>query len=117
MQELARKHFNNLRQNSDNNELAPKVVRRGRPPTKHLKRPPGRPPLDRSSDATLASGGEKTMSANFDLRKGPYSADRSALMSPSGQLRNHDVNSSWLLENKFGRNYEYAGICSGIVQY
>ncbi|KAK4757153.1 hypothetical protein SAY87_007280 [Trapa incisa] len=105
MQELARKHFDNLRQNGDNNELEPKIVRRGRPPTKHLKRPPGRPPLDRS-DTTLK--GERTIPAKY-LKKGPYSADRLGLMTPSGGLRNHDVNSSWLLENKFGRNDEFTG--------
>lgn len=116
MEELARKNFNNLRQDSDENEPETKVARRGRPPTKHLKKPLGRPPVDRagSSDATLATGGEKTMPANFDLRRGPFSADKLALLSSSGRLRNHDVNSSWLLGSRFGRNDEYAGLCSRI---
>ncbi|KAK4746637.1 hypothetical protein SAY87_025674 [Trapa incisa] len=108
MQELARKHFDSLRQNGDNNGVEPKIVRRGRPPTKHLKRPPGRPPLDRSSDVTLAIGGEKTMSANY-LKKGPYYGDRLGLMTPLGGFRNHDVHSSWLFENKLGRNDEVTG--------
>ncbi|OWM80505.1 hypothetical protein CDL15_Pgr019785 [Punica granatum] len=114
IQELARKNFDNLRQDSDVNEPEPKVVRRGRPPTKHLKRPPGRPPLDRagSSDATLATGGENAASTNFDLRKGSFSADKSGLMNSSGRLRNNDVYASWLLENRFERNDEYAGASS-----
>lgn len=99
MQELARKNFDNLRQDSDNNELEQKVVRRGRPPTKHLKRPP----LDcaASSDAALAAGRENTMSANFDMRNGSFSADKSNLMNPGS-----------LLENRFERNDYYAGLCS-----
>ncbi|PQM38978.1 uncharacterized protein Pyn_15008 [Prunus yedoensis var. nudiflora] len=70
--ELAKKNFDNLRQDSDDNEPGPKVVRRGRPPTKNLKKPLGRPSLERAgsefSDATLATGAEN---ANYDLRKGP----------------------------------------------
>ncbi|KAK9666923.1 hypothetical protein RND81_14G221100 [Saponaria officinalis] len=67
MHELATKNFENLRQDSDGDELEPeslepesKVVRRGRPP-KHLKRGRGRPPLERSksdfSEATPSTVG------------------------------------------------------------
>ncbi|XP_074275582.1 uncharacterized protein LOC141599467 [Silene latifolia] len=75
IQELAKKNFDNLRQDSDDNELdpEPKVVRRGRPP-KNLKRP-GRPPLVRAnsdfSEATVATAGGTTNRSNNEHRKGP----------------------------------------------
>ncbi|KAK1362219.1 putative DNA-binding bromodomain-containing protein [Heracleum sosnowskyi] len=40
IQELAKRDFENLRHEGDDGELRPKVVRRGRPPSKHLKKPP-----------------------------------------------------------------------------
>ncbi|CAO2813888.1 unnamed protein product [Amaranthus hypochondriacus] len=78
IQELAQRSFENLRANSDDNEPEhePKVVRRGRPPTKNLKRPPGRPPLERAnsdfSEATIASSGGTTNRSNNDLRKASH---------------------------------------------
>ncbi|KAJ9186334.1 hypothetical protein P3X46_001917 [Hevea brasiliensis] len=74
MQELARKDFENLRQDSDDGETQPKIVRRGRPPGK-LKKSLERSPLDRvgpecSSDATLASGGDNpNCSTGYNLRR------------------------------------------------
>lgn len=74
MQELAKKDFENLRQDSDDSEPQPKVVRRGRPPGK-VKKSIERSPFDRvgpefSSDATLASGGDNTSLSNgYNLRR------------------------------------------------
>lgn len=78
IQELAQRSFDNLKANSDDNEPEhePKVVRRGRPPTKNLKRPPGRPPLERAnsdfSEATIASSGGTTNRSSNDLRKASH---------------------------------------------
>ncbi|KAJ8453056.1 hypothetical protein Cgig2_014819 [Carnegiea gigantea] len=75
IQELAKRSFENLRQDSDDNELEPepKVPRRGRPPTKNLKRPPGRPPLERAnsdfSEATPLKTGVNDSRSNIDTRK------------------------------------------------
>jgi bromodomain-containing protein 7/9 len=84
-----------LRQDSDDNEPEPKVVRRGRPPTKNLKKPLGRPSLERAgsefSDATLATGAENAILSNYD------------------RSRNNDVYASWLADNKFERNDDLTG--------
>ncbi|CAA7391244.1 unnamed protein product [Spirodela intermedia] len=62
--ELAKKDFENLRQDSDEDEPEPRIVRRGRPPGKSsAKKTVGRPPNDRASldfspDATLANAGD-----------------------------------------------------------
>lgn len=94
--ELAKKNFENLRQDSDDNEPEPKVVRRGRPPTKNLKKPLGRPSLERVgsefSDATLATGAENAILSNHD------------------RSRNNDVYTSWLADNKFERNDDLTGL-------
>ncbi|CAL1355327.1 unnamed protein product [Linum trigynum] len=78
IQELAKKDFENLRQDSDDGEpeepKVEKVVRRGRPPGKS-KKSLEKPPLDRlaiefSSDATLATGGDNSIGSNgYNLRK------------------------------------------------
>ncbi|KAL5562340.1 hypothetical protein UlMin_032087 [Ulmus minor] len=118
--ELAKKSFENLRQDSDGNEQEIKVVRRGRPPTKNLKKPLGRPPLERtgsefSSDATLATVGENNTPSNHDLRKGSHLLDKSGLAESSGRLygsRSSDVHMNWLADNKFERNDEFTGSTS-----
>ncbi|KAI9182266.1 hypothetical protein LWI28_023717 [Acer negundo] len=102
--ELAKKNFENLRQDSDDNEPEPepKVVRRGRPPTKNFKRPPGRPSLERahaefSSDATLATGAENITRT-----------DKSGFADSSGRVygsRNDAHAGSWN-ENRYERNEE-----------
>ncbi|MED6146666.1 hypothetical protein PIB30_036638 [Stylosanthes scabra] len=75
MQEIARKDFENLRQDSDDSEPQPKIVQRGRPPGKNNKKSLGMSPADRiapesSSDATLASGGDIANGSNgYNLRK------------------------------------------------
>uniref|UniRef100_A0A2P2LHN8 Bromo domain-containing protein n=1 Tax=Rhizophora mucronata TaxID=61149 RepID=A0A2P2LHN8_RHIMU len=107
IQELAKKNFENLRQDSDDNEPEPKVVRRGRPPMKNFKKSVGRPPSERagsefSSDATLAAGGENTIMSTNDLRKGSCLADRSGL----ADLQFHGSRNE---ENKLEKNDESAG--------
>ncbi|XP_076951264.1 uncharacterized protein LOC143624531 [Bidens hawaiensis] len=88
IQELAKRDFENLRQEGEDGELQPKVVRRGRPPGKQVKKTPGRPPLDRvgpesTSGATLATIEDNTNeSTPYNLRKAPpmlyrYQADGS----------------------------------------
>ncbi|KAK7283459.1 hypothetical protein RIF29_12990 [Crotalaria pallida] len=81
MQEIARKDFENLRQDSDNDsepqpKPQPKTGQRGRPPgSKHIRKSLGMSPPDRvgpesSSDATLASGGDIASGSNgYNLRK------------------------------------------------
>ncbi|KDP36784.1 hypothetical protein JCGZ_08075 [Jatropha curcas] len=74
IQELAKKDFENLRQDSDDGEPQPKIVRRGRPPGK-LKKSHEKSPFDRvgpecSSEATLASGGDNpNLSTGYNLRR------------------------------------------------
>lgn len=121
--ELAKKNFENLRQDSDDNEPEIKVVRRGRPPTKNLKKPIGRPSLEGvgsefSSDATPATGGENVPLSNHDMRKGACLQDRSGLADSSGRLhgsRNNDIYTSWLADNKFERNDEFTGLNHGLL--
>ncbi|KAK7409864.1 hypothetical protein VNO78_00232 [Psophocarpus tetragonolobus] len=77
MQEIARKDFENLRQDSDDSEPQPKIVQRGRPPGKPSRKAMGMSPSERvgpetSSDATLASAGDIASGSNgYNLRKGP----------------------------------------------
>ncbi|PPS19596.1 hypothetical protein GOBAR_AA00980 [Gossypium barbadense] len=113
MQELARKDFENLRQDSDEGEPQVKVVRRGRPPGKSLKKSlVSSSSIDHvgsecSSGATLAAGRDASILSNtYNLRKGPNSlklrpADafiRPSWGSPSKE--NHAICSSeW--ENEF----------------
>ncbi|XP_076892874.1 uncharacterized protein LOC143544727 isoform X1 [Bidens hawaiensis] len=75
--ELAKRDFENLKQEGEDGELQPKVVRRGRPPGKLVKKTPGRPPLDRvgpesTSGATMAATEDNTNeSIPYNLRKAP----------------------------------------------
>ncbi|KAJ8540875.1 hypothetical protein K7X08_001691 [Anisodus acutangulus] len=75
--DLARRDFENLRHAGEDGEPQPKVVRRGRPPGKNLKKSIENSPIDRvvpelSSGATLASGDDKAIGSNsYNLRKGP----------------------------------------------
>ncbi|XP_057965978.1 uncharacterized protein LOC131156366 [Malania oleifera] len=119
IQELAKKNFENLRQDSDDNEpeQEPKIVRRGRPPTKNLKKPLGRPALERvgsefSSDTTLATGGENSSLPHYDLRKGPL-LDKSGPADSSGRgfhgSRNSDAFTNWLAEQKSERHDDFTG--------
>ncbi|KAK9164717.1 hypothetical protein Syun_005619 [Stephania yunnanensis] len=116
MQELAKKNFENLRQDSDYEpEPELKVARRGRPPTKNLKKPLGKPLPERAgseffSDAALPTGGEHTGCSNsYNLRKGPLS-DRFGSNDASGRTsRYSEASGSSLSEHKFVRNDDYPG--------
>ncbi|KAM6560877.1 hypothetical protein CsatA_030116 [Cannabis sativa] len=77
IQELARKDFENLKQDSDETEPQPKIARRGRPPGKKLKKS-----IDISVenvgpklilDSTNPSVGENSNGFSaYNLRKGPH---------------------------------------------
>ncbi|KAI8002568.1 Bromodomain and PHD finger-containing protein 3 [Camellia lanceoleosa] len=108
IQELAKRDFENLRQVNDDGEPQPKIVRRGRPPNKNLKKSFGGPPFERvgpesSSDATLATGGDNVIGPNsFNLRRGPSPfrfRSNDALLRTSLQSRNNetyvDLSSEW----------------------
>ncbi|XP_030444289.2 uncharacterized protein LOC115666764 [Syzygium oleosum] len=75
MQDMAKKDFENLRQDSDSEPEPeqPKVVRRGRPPGSGLKKLPDKPPVNSvsregSSDATLANVDNSCWSNTYNLR-------------------------------------------------
>lgn len=111
--ELAKKNFENLRQDSDDNEPETKVARRGRPPTKNFKKPLGRPSLeharsDFSFDATLASGAENNALTNHDLRNGTPHLEKSGFTDSSGRFSGswNDLYAGCLAENKLERNDE-----------
>ncbi|KAH9654797.1 Bromo domain-containing protein [Citrus sinensis] len=111
--ELAKKNFENLRQDSDDNEPETKVVRRGRPPTKNFKKPLGRPSLERarsdfSSDVTLASGAENTALTNRDLGNGTPHLEKSGFTDSSRRFSGswNDLYTGCLAENKLERNDE-----------
>ncbi|KAK9033872.1 hypothetical protein V6N11_050054 [Hibiscus sabdariffa] len=113
IQELAKKNFDNLRQDSDGNEAEPKVIRRGRPPTKNFKKTLGRSSLEHaasefSSDATLATGQENTLCSNHDMRKGPLALDKSNIADLAGKFygSRNDVYSGSFTENRSDRNDE-----------
>ncbi|URD81761.1 BROMO [Musa troglodytarum] len=116
--ELAKKNFENLRQDGNDNEPEPKtVVRRGRPPNKHKK--VGRPPADRaasdfSADVTLANAGDTNHLSNLahdSLRKGS-SGEKSGVANASNRasygLRCTDT-CGWISEQKADRDEEYSG--------
>ncbi|XP_042495317.1 uncharacterized protein LOC122074524 [Macadamia integrifolia] len=115
IQELAQKNFENLRQDSEDNEPQPKVVRRGRPPTKHLKKPLGRPPSERagsefSSDAT--PGDNSIWQNSYDQRKGSL-LDRTGISDASGRTfhgsHNSEAYTSWFAERTNEKNDEFPG--------
>ncbi|XP_047329765.1 bromodomain-containing protein DDB_G0270170-like [Impatiens glandulifera] len=111
IQELAKRDFENLREVNEDGEPQPKVVRRGRPPSKNVKKeftsppPPTRVAPESSSDvATPATAGEYTTNSNnnYNLRKGPMSYKfqandvylRTTNLSASNDLFN-DMTSDW----------------------
>ncbi|XP_062028553.1 uncharacterized protein LOC133744464 isoform X1 [Rosa rugosa] len=115
IQELAKKDFENLRQDNtgDGGEPKPKVARRGRPPgSKTMKKSIDLAPVERLgpqyfSETTLPPGGEtSSLSNSYNLRKGPASykfRTADALnRAPHGSLGG-DTNANWLseLENEF----------------
>ncbi|CAI9117110.1 OLC1v1018447C1 [Oldenlandia corymbosa var. corymbosa] len=102
IQELAKRDFENLRNEGDDGEPQPKVVRRGRPPSKNLKKPIETSPSDRvglevSSGATLATGEDKASGSNgYNLRKG---------QSMLYKLRSNDASSGTSFRTRNGENY------------
>ncbi|XP_077246155.1 uncharacterized protein LOC143886053 [Tasmannia lanceolata] len=110
--ELARKDFENLRQDSEDNELELKSVRRGRPPDKSsIKRPVGRPPLERagsdfSSDTTLATAGDAT---HDQLRKAHDHAGITDMPTRNSHGTHNGETFGWLAEHKSDRNDDFPG--------
>ncbi|KAI4366263.1 hypothetical protein MLD38_022158 [Melastoma candidum] len=112
MQELARKDFENLRQDSDSDEpQQPKVVRRGRPPGSGQKKSLEKSPLERignegSSDATLANEDNSPWSNTYNLRREPPVKNFGPFESNglvSHRTPNSESHSSWFteMENEF----------------
>uniref|UniRef100_A0A6M2EJR9 Bromo domain-containing protein n=1 Tax=Populus davidiana TaxID=266767 RepID=A0A6M2EJR9_9ROSI len=123
MQEIAKKDFENLRQDSDDSEPQPKVVRRGRPPgTGKLKNAFERSPVDRvgpeaSSDATLATGGDNnSLSNGYNLRRSSSYKYQPAdsLVRASHGSHNNENHSTWLSEweNEFP-----ASVVKAVIKY
>ncbi|XP_010935294.1 uncharacterized protein [Elaeis guineensis] len=119
IQELAKKNFENLRQESDDNEPEPKPVRRGRPPTKKtFKQSVGRPPADRvgsdfSPGATLSGAGDNGHLSNLanDLLRRGLVMDKPRIADlPGGtyHLRNADTH-SWMSGHRTVRNEDFSG--------
>ncbi|KAL8088435.1 uncharacterized protein LOC141697846 [Apium graveolens] len=106
IQELAKRDFENLRQEGDDGELQPKVVKRGRPPGKQQKNPSGSSSADRiapelSTGVTLATEEDNTMGSNsYNLRKAPtMSKILSADMAlNTHRSRNGEKYSEWLAD-------------------
>ncbi|KAK7311022.1 hypothetical protein RJT34_08874 [Clitoria ternatea] len=121
MQEIARKDFENLRQDSDDSEPEPKIVQRGRPPGKLTRKPLGMSPSERvgpesSSDATLASGGDIASGSNgYNLRKVPGKFQPSdSFAKASNNNFNSGGYSSWTSEweNEFP-----ASVLKAVLRY
>ncbi|XP_011041214.1 PREDICTED: uncharacterized protein LOC105137233 [Populus euphratica] len=123
MQEIAKKDFENLRQDSDDSEPQPKVVRRGRPPgSGKLKNALERSPVDRvgpeaSSDATLATGGDNnSLSNGYNLRRSSSYKYQPAdsLVRASHGSHNNENHSTWLSEweNEFP-----ASVVKAVIKY
>ncbi|CAN4094101.1 unnamed protein product [Withania somnifera] len=110
IQDLARRDFENLRHEGEDGAPQPKVVRRGRPPSKNLKKSVENSPVDRvvpehSSGATLASVEDKAIGSNsYNLRKGPMLSTTDA--SFAHRSRNGESYSEWLTDwnNEFPAN-------------
>ncbi|XP_074373022.1 uncharacterized protein LOC141713488 isoform X2 [Apium graveolens] len=117
IQELAKRDFENLRHEGDDGELRPKVVRRGRPPSKHLKKPPlttsisnngpetssalaaaESPALAATDSPTLATAEENTNgSSAYNLRRTPMSYKFQTTNS-AHRSRNGGNYSEWLAD-------------------
>ncbi|KAK4804138.1 hypothetical protein SAY86_003955 [Trapa natans] len=105
MQELAKKDFENLRQDSEDSEpQQTKIVRRGRPPSKVPKKleksSTDRTGPEVSSDTVLANGDNSLSSAAYNLRKVP---DPYVLQSADSNYNvstrvNRESQNSWFAE-------------------
>ncbi|OAY75996.1 hypothetical protein ACMD2_21794, partial [Ananas comosus] len=118
IQELAKKNFENLRQESDADEPEPKTVpKRGRPPSKN-KKTVGKASegagLDFSSDAALSNavGNNQRSISDYDMsRKGPgvdKPGNRELFTGASHGLRDTET-FSWLSNQKAEKNEEFLG--------
>ncbi|CAL0318959.1 unnamed protein product [Lupinus luteus] len=126
MQEIAKKDFENLRQDSDSDsEPQPKpqdkIVQRGRPPGKNISKslpmsPSNRVAPESSSDATLASGGDIASGSNgYNLRKALsrfQPADSSARASHDNLNSGGYTSWSYDWENEFP-----ASILKAVLRY
>ncbi|PKU75486.1 bromodomain-containing protein DDB_G0270170 isoform X2 [Dendrobium catenatum] len=121
--ELAKKSFENLRQESDdNNDPEPKIARRGRPPgtgKNNINRPVGRPPAERagsefSSEASLANASNGNLSSSpmtEALRRGsgfhkPDVPDLSAMAPQCFQSSDSYILNS---EHKLEKSEDFSG--------
>ncbi|KAE9586673.1 putative chromatin remodeler Bromodomain family [Lupinus albus] len=126
MQEIAKKDFENLRQESDSDsELQPKpqhkIVQRGRPPGKNIIKSLAMSPSDRvgpesSSDATLASGRDIASGSNvYNLRKAlsKFQPADSSVRASYGNLNSGGYTSwSYDWENEFP-----ASVLKAVLRY
>ncbi|WOL10756.1 hypothetical protein Cni_G19515 [Canna indica] len=117
IQELAKKNFENLRRESDDEPEPKTVVRRGRPPNKNKKN--GQPPADRpasdfSADATLANvgGNAHWSSLAHETSKKVSSGDKPGIVDVSNRMASYSLHNTdtfgWTSEWKADRN-EYSG--------
>lgn len=101
---MAKKSFLNLRQDSDDEGAETKIVRRGRPPTKNVKKAPARPPSEHvgsivGSNAAL-TGEQRRVLSNNDTRKG-FGPDN---------MHNNEAYAGWMIKNRCDRNDESSGL-------
>ncbi|KAJ8625656.1 hypothetical protein MRB53_034186 [Persea americana] len=115
IQELAKKDFENLRQDSEDNEPEMKTVRRGRPPGKSSIKRLGRPPFERagsdfSSDATLANAGDNSIWSNstHDFSRKAQLSDKSGTTDVLARTSRNGENHGWA-ERKSDRNDDFPG--------
>ncbi|XP_007018062.2 PREDICTED: uncharacterized protein LOC18591715 isoform X1 [Theobroma cacao] len=123
MQELAKKDFENLRQDRDEGEPQLKVARRGRPPGKSLKKSSESSSFNRvgsefSSGATLATGPDaSSLSNTYNLRKGTSSLKlrpADTLVRPSWGSHSNENHASWSPE--WGNEFP-ASVVKAVMKY
>lgn len=112
-----------MRQVNDDGVPQPRIVKRGRPPGKNLKKLLGNPPFDRvapesTSDATLATVGDNATGSNsYNLRKAPTVSLRvrsnDEFLGASHLSRNYESYSEWLSE----LNSEFPGLQLSLLSF
>ncbi|KAJ6386377.1 hypothetical protein OIU77_029361 [Salix suchowensis] len=101
IQELAKKNFENLRQDSDDNEREPTVVRRGRPPSENLRKSPGRLSLDPASSELPPGATLATEKSGFpDLSGQSHGSRNEAYASTDNRFEKNDETAGSILEGK-----------------
>ncbi|PON34299.1 Bromodomain containing protein [Parasponia andersonii] len=117
MQELAKKDFENLRQDSDDCETPPKIRKRGRPPGKKLTKLTNSS-YESFSDTTPGSVEENTNgSSAYNLRKGPNSSKFNDVDAVNGVFQGSLIGktcTNWLSdwENEFP-----ASVLRSVIKY